>query len=49
MDKVKLPDWAEDDSLAPLDGADTKDLETMIIITIKKLNEIIEWINEQNN
>ena len=46
MDKVKLPEWAGDDWM-PQEGGDVEDLETMIIITIKKLNEIIEWINNQ--
>ena len=45
MDKITLPDWAGDDWTA-LDV--NKDLETMIIVTMKKLNEIVEWINDQS-
>ena len=47
MDKVTLPDWAGDD-WTPEEAYKTKDFETMIIITMKKLNEIVEWINEQS-
>jgi hypothetical protein len=47
MDKVTLPEWAGDD-WTPQSGSETKDLETMIIITMKKVNEIVEWINEQS-
>ena len=46
MDKIDLPDWAGDD-WTPRDSVKFKDLETMIIITQKKLNEIIDWINSQ--
>ena len=45
MDKITLPAWAGDDWEAP-DGMD-EDLETMIIVTQKKLNEIVDWINTQ--
>ena len=47
MDKVTLPDWAGDD-WTPEEALKTKDFETMIVITMKKLNEIVEWINEQS-
>ena len=46
MNKISLPAWAGDD-LEVDEGMD-EDLETMIIITIKKVNEIVEWINEQS-
>ena len=46
MDKIDLPDWAGDD-WTPEEAFKFKDLETMIIITQKKLNEIIDWINSQ--
>ena len=45
MDKIVLPDWAGDDWKV-IDGMD-EDLETMIVVNIKKLNEIIDWINSQ--
>jgi len=45
MDKITLPDWAEGDWEAP-EGMD-EDFETMIIVTQKKINEIIDWINAQ--
>tara|TARA_R110002051_G_scaffold137375_1_gene209830 strand:- start:122 stop:262 length:141 start_codon:yes stop_codon:yes gene_type:complete len=46
MEKITLPDWAGDDWTSE-EALKTKDLETMIIITQKKLNEIIDWINAQ--
>ena len=45
MDKMTLPDWVGDDWTAP-EGM-SEDFETMIIVTQKKLNEIIDWINAQ--
>ena len=45
MDKITLPDWAGDDWQVT-DGMD-EDLETMIIVNIKKINEIVDWINTQ--
>ena len=45
MDKITLPDWAGDD-WTPKEGLEA-DLETMIIVTQKKLNEIVDWINTQ--
>ena len=47
MDKVTLPDWVGDD-WTPEEGQDVKDFETMIIILMKKTNEIVDWINEQS-
>ena len=46
MDKITLPDWVGDD-WEPEAGQEVKDLETMIIILMKKTNEIIDWINKQ--
>ena len=45
MDKITLPAWAGDDWEAS-DGME-EDFETMIIVTQKKINEIIDWINAQ--
>ena len=45
MDKITLPDWAGDD-WTPQEGMN-EDLETMIIVTQKKINEIVDWINSQ--
>jgi len=45
MDKITLPDWAGDDWEAVV-GAEG-DIEEMIIVTQKKINEIIDWINTQ--
>jgi hypothetical protein len=46
MEKIDMPDWAGDD-WEPKENLKYKDLETMIIITQKKINEIIDWINSQ--
>ena len=48
MDKITLPEWAGDD-WTPEEALKTKDLETMIIIATKKINEIVEWINGQSS
>ena len=45
IDKIDLPEWAGD-GWSPKEGLE-EDLETMIIITQKKINEIIDWINTQ--
>ena len=47
MDKVNIPEWAGDD-WTPEEGQDVKDSETMIVVLMKKVNEIVEWINEQS-
>ena len=44
IDKIDLPDWAGDDWVAK-EGM-SQDLETMIIITQKKINEIIDEVNK---
>ena len=44
MDKITLPEWVGDDWTSE----DSQDSETMIILLTKKLNEIVEWINEQS-
>tara|TARA_Y100000593_G_scaffold34762_1_gene68236 strand:+ start:978 stop:1118 length:141 start_codon:yes stop_codon:yes gene_type:complete len=46
MEKLNIPDWAGDD-WTPESGQDIKDTETMLVLTMKKLNEIIDWINSQ--
>ena len=43
MEKVNLPDWAGDDWQSQGD----EDLESMIILATKKINEIVDWINSQ--
>ena len=43
IDKIDLPDWAGDD-WTPTEGM-SEDLETMIIINRKKINEIIDEVN----
>ena len=43
MDKVDLPDWAGDDYVE----RKADDAEAMLVKTIKKINEIVEWINAQ--
>ena len=48
MDKVTLPDWVGDD-WTPEEGQDVTDFDTMIIVLMKKTNEIVDWINEQGN
>ena len=45
IDKIDLPSWAGD-NWEVKEGFETE-LETMIIVTQKKLNEIIDWINTQ--
>ena len=45
MDKIDLPDWAGDDWV-PKEGSEN-DTETLLIKAIKKINEIIDWINTQ--
>ena len=45
IDKIDLPEWAGDDWEVK-EGIE-EELETMIIVTQKKLNEIIDWINSQ--
>lgn len=45
IDKIDLPEWAGDD-WSPEEGME-EELETMIILIQKKLNEIIAWINSQ--
>ena len=47
MDKVNIPEWAGDD-WTPEESLKTKDLETMIVILMLKVNEIVDWINEQS-
>ena len=44
IDKIELPDWAGDDWEAK-EGMG-EDFETMIIITQKKINEIIDEVNK---
>ena len=46
MEKIDMPNWVGDD-WTPKEGSEHKDLETMIIITQKKINEIVDWINSQ--
>tara|TARA_Y100001938_G_C7887364_1_gene328084 strand:- start:254 stop:397 length:144 start_codon:yes stop_codon:yes gene_type:complete len=45
IDKINLPQWAGDD-WSPKEGME-EDLETMVIIAMKKINEVIDWINTQ--
>ena len=43
MDKIVLPDNLQDET--PVNGL--RDNEEMIILLAKKINEIVEWINNQ--
>ena len=43
MDKIDLPDWAGDDYTE----ISADDLEGLIVKTMKKINEIVDWINSQ--
>lgn len=43
MEKLNLPNWAGDDFQSQGD----EDLESMIILATKKINEIVDWINSQ--
>ena len=45
MDKIDLPDWAGDNWVIK-EGRE-EELEEMIIVASKKINEIIDWINSQ--
>ena len=46
MNRLNIPNWADDD-WTPGSGQDVKDIETMLILTMKKLNEVIDHINSQ--
>ena len=45
MEKINLPEWAGDDWVVK-EGRE-EELEEIIIIASKKINEIIDWINNQ--
>ena len=44
IDKIDLPEWAGDDWVAK-EGFES-DAETLVIKTIKKINEIIDEVNK---
>ena len=45
MEKIDLPDWAGGDWVVKTGREE--ELEEMIIVATKKINEIIDWINAQ--
>ena len=47
MEKIDMPDWAGVD-WTPIGNTNNMDNEDRIVLLLKKVNEIVDWINSQN-